>query len=334
MRAPDFWWREPGIASTLLSPLGFIYGAVAAARMRRTGTRANVPVICVGNPTVGGAGKTPAALALAAILKDLGEQPFFLTRGYGGRIQGPVVVDPRKHDAREAGDEPLLLAKTAPTIVAADRVAGVEHASRSGASVIVMDDGFQNPSLEKDFSLLVIDGGRMLGNERLFPAGPLRAPLDAQYRRAQGIILIGGENSGRSFPDGGLPVLAARLQPDASARDLAGKRVLAFAGIGNPEKFFASLRAIGAEVVEMKAFGDHHYYSAADARALLDTAGMNSLQLVTTEKDLARMQGNRALAELAATARVLPVKLGFGDPDGVQTMLKAALGRARETLSP
>ncbi len=333
MRAPDFWWREPGVASALLAPFSLVYGTIAASRLKQNGARAIVPVICIGNPTVGGAGKTPAAIAIAEMLKAAGEKPFFLTRGYGGRAAGPVLVDLRKHDAKEVGDEPLLLAKYFPVIVAADRVAGAALAAKSGASVIVMDDGFQNPSLAKDLSLLVIDGTRMLGNSRVLPSGPLRAPLAAQFSRAHGIVLVGGENSTRSFADGGLPVFAASLEPGTDAKALSRERVLAFAGIGNPEKFFASLRAIGARVVETRAFDDHHYYTAEEARELLDTAEIDSLKLVTTEKDLARMSGDPALHQLAAAVQTLPVTLKFADDAVLKTLLKDALARARPKIS-
>src|SRR6266702_4634659 len=159
--------------------------------MRRPGSAAGVPLICVGNPTLGGAGKTPAALAIGRFLKAAGERPFFLSRGYGGRARGPLVVDPGRHGAREVGDEPLLLARIAPTVVARARPAGAAVARARGASVIVMDDGFQNPSLAKDFAVLVLDGRRGIGNARVFPAGPLRAPLEIQLERTQALIAVG-----------------------------------------------------------------------------------------------------------------------------------------------
>jgi tetraacyldisaccharide 4'-kinase len=191
MHAPSFWWQEPGTAAALLAPVASIYGAVAAARLRQTGERAGVPVLCVGNPTVGGSGKTPTALALARLLIDAGERPFLLSRGYGGRLAGPVRVDPQHHRADDVGDEPRLLARGAPTVIARDRVAGARVARSAGAGVIVLDDGFQNPSLAKDLSILVIDGRRGIGNGRVFPAGPLRAPLAAQFDRAQAVLIIG-----------------------------------------------------------------------------------------------------------------------------------------------
>ncbi len=333
LRAPAFWWRKPGLASLLLAPAGALYGAIAAMRLARHGERAKVPVLCVGDPTVGGGGKTPAVIALAKMLSAAGEKPFILSRGYGGRAQGPAFVVPGM-DASEIGDEPLLLAAHAQTIVAADRVAGAKLAAESGASVIVLDDGFQNPSLEKDFSFLVIDAETGVGNGRVFPAGPLRAPLQAQVARAQGLILTGLGGAAREVAEAAtaraIPVFRARLMPDtAAANALAKKRVLAFAGIGRPEKFFATLVATGAEIVERRGFPDHHLFSPADAEALLSHARARDLQLVTTEKDLVRMRGDPALAELAAATQALPVTLEFVEPAVIRKRLEDALAKAR-----
>src|SRR5205807_10410450 len=217
-------------------------------RLGRGGERAGAPVVCVGNLTVGGAGKTPTALALARMLAAAGERPMFLTRGYGGALAGPLLVNPARHRAREVGDEPLLLARTAPTLVARDRIKGAGIAG--GASVIVMDDGFHNPSLAKDFSVLVVDARRGIGNGRVIPAGPLRAPVDAQLSRAHALVMVG-----RSEPDCAIaemarerdiPVLRASLRADAAfIATLAVRRVLAFAGIGDPQKVFATLTEAG-----------------------------------------------------------------------------------------
>ncbi len=333
LRAPAFWWKKPGLASLLLAPAGALYGAVAAMRLTRRGARATIPVVCVGDPTVGGGGKTPAVIALAKMLRAAGEKPLIVSRGYGGQTPGPVLVD-RDMAASEIGDEPLLLAAHAPTIVAADRIAGAKLAIECGASVLLLDDGFQNPSLEKDFSLLVIDAETGVGNGRVFPAGPLRAPVDAQVARAQGLILIGLGGAAREVAEAAttraIPVFRARLVPDAAfANALARKRVLAFAGIGRPEKFFATLVAIGAEVVERRGFPDHHRFSPADAERLLSHARAHDLQLVTTEKDLVRMRGEQALAELATATKALPVTLEFMDPAAIEKRLADALAKAR-----
>ena len=334
LRAPAFWWRKPGLASLLLAPAGALYGAVAAMRLARRGARVKIPVICVGNPTLGGAGKTPTALALARLLKALGERPFFISRGYGGRERGPVRVDLQRHDARAVGDEPLLLARAFATVVARDRVAGAKLARREGASVVVLDDGFQNPALEKDLALLVVDGMSGIGNGRVFPAGPLRAPLRPQIERAQGIVRVGAGAAGEAVAEiaagMGVAALSARLIPDpAVAAKLSRKSVLAFAGIGHPEKFFATLAETGAEVIERRAFADHHFYSAEDAAALLAIVRTRGLLPVTTEKDRARMAGEPALAELVSITRALPVRLMFEDEAAVRALLQRALARAR-----
>ncbi|MDO8533528.1 MAG: tetraacyldisaccharide 4'-kinase [Xanthobacteraceae bacterium] len=334
MRAPGFWWKSRGPVAALLAPVGAIYGIVAAARMQRAGERAGVPVVCIGNPTLGGAGKTPTALALAQLLKALGERPFFISRGYGGRARGPVRVDVQRHDARAVGDEPLLLARAFPTVVARDRVAGAKLAEQEGASVVVLDDGFQNPALEKDLALLVVDGMSGVGNGRVFPAGPLRAPLGPQLERAQGIVIVGAGAAGATVAEiaagMGIAALGARLMPDpAVAAKLSRKSVLAFAGIGHPEKFFATLAETGAEIIDRRVFADHHFYSAGDAAALLAIVRARGLLPVTTEKDQARMAGDPALAELASVTRALPVRLVFEDEAAVRALLQRALTRAR-----
>lgn len=334
MRAPAFYFRRPGLLSFLLLPFGTAYGAVASWRMGRPGARVGVPVVCIGNPTLGGAGKTPTAIAVARLLADMGEKPAFLSRGYGGADAGPVLVDAATQSAERVGDEPLLLARHFPTVVARDRLAGAHLAIGNGASVLALDDGFQNPSLAKDCSLLVIDAETGIGNGDVFPAGPLRAPLAAQFAHAQGLVRVGTGEAARAVEETarvtGIPIFAARLVPDAqAAAELGGRKVLAFAGIGRPEKFFTSLREIGAELLETRSFSDHHRFTAADARALLGAARTRNLTLVTTEKDIARMQGDAALAELAAQSKALPVRLRFADEEAVRRVLELAVKKAR-----
>ncbi len=333
MREPAFWWRQAGLAAHLLTPLAAVYGAVASRRLSRPGARAAVPVVCIGNLTTGGAGKTPLVLTLAKTLRAAGDKPVLLSRGYGGRQSGPLLVDPERHHAVDVGDEPLLLARAAQTVVARDRVAGAAAAAAAGTSIIVMDDGFQNPSLRKDFSALVVDARRGVGNGKVFPAGPLRAPLAAQLARADALILVGSANGAASVTDAarkrGVPVFAASLVPDAAAAAaLAPARVLAFAGIGDPDKLFASLAAAGIAVVRSRGFPDHHRYSADEALALCQQADREGLTLVTTEKDLARMQGDAALAALAARARAFPVALTLADAAGFWRLLRARVAAA------
>lgn len=327
MRAPDFWWRPaPSLMARLLKPFGAFYGARTLARMAQAGKAASIPVVCVGNPIAGGAGKTPAAIEVARLLLLARKKPVFLTRGYGGRLDGPVRADPENHTARDVGDEPLLLARTAPCVVARDRVAGAEFAASLG-DVIVMDDGFQNPSLRKDMVLLVIDSEQGVGNGMCIPAGPLRAPLEEQLASADAVILVGDGKATaflarRKKP----PVLAARLVPDAKATGrLKGKAVLAFAGIGRPQKFAGTLKALGADVVRLVSFPDHHVFTAAEARALLDEAARDDLLLVTTEKDFARLTGPE-LKWLADKTYALPVRLAFDKPQLVADGFKKLFG--------
>lgn len=324
MRAPGFWWRmPPSFTALLLAPFGWIYGGIARRRMEKPGQRASIPVICIGNLVAGGAGKTPAAIEVARLLIIAGKNPVFLTRGYGGREQGPLAVDPAHHAAAIVGDEPLLLARTAPCVVAKDRVAGARLAATLG-DVIVMDDGFQNPSLGKNLSFLVVDSDAGIGNGLCIPAGPLRAPLEPQLRRADAVILVGDGESANWLKVRKRPsVLHARLVPDTKAAgDLKGKRVLAFAGIARPQKFAGTLKGLGADVVRLAGFPDHHIFTANEARDLIEEARRGKLLLVTTEKDRARLAG-AALKELREAAITVPVRMAFDKPK----MLTAGLAK-------
>jgi tetraacyldisaccharide 4'-kinase len=338
MREPAFWWRGGGtvarILERLLAPFAVVYGAIATWRLEQSGSTAGAPVICIGNLTVGGAGKTPTALAVARMLAAAGARPAFLSRGYGGSLAGPVQVDPARQRAAEVGDEPLLLARAAPTIVARDRVGGARLAVDAGADVIVMDDGFQNPSLAKDFSVLVVDARRGIGNGRVIPAGPLRAPLPAQLGRAHALVVVGTFSAVSDLVADaharGIPVFSAHLKPDAGAiAALGGNRVLAFAGIGDPEKFFLTVADAGIAVAATRSFPDHHRLTRPQADALCDEAVRDSLVLVTTEKDLARLGGDEEVARLGAEARALPVTLVFDDEGGFRALLLERLARAR-----
>ena len=337
MREPAFWWKQG--SGTLLVPLAGLYGAAAAWRMHADGQRAGVPVVCLGNLTVGGAGKTPTALAIAGFLASAGEQPAFLTRGYGGRLAGPLLVEPARHHAAEVGDEPLLLARAAPTIVARERVAGAALAVKCRAGAVVMDDGFQNPSLTKDFSVLVLDGRRGVGNGCVVPAGPLRAPVIVQLERAQALIVVGPAlDSAKTVANvaraQGIPVFAARLEPDAGAlATLRGKRVLAFAGIGDPERFFATLAAAGIAVAAKRGFADHHRYTEPEARTLCEAADRDGLTLVTTEKDQARLAGESHLVTLAQRVHPLPVALKLEDEVRFKSLLLQHIAAARQWIA-
>jgi tetraacyldisaccharide 4'-kinase len=322
MRTPEFWSEHDytaRLATALLSPLGWVYGAsVAWKRDHTIAFRPNAKTICVGNLTAGGSGKTPIASAVAEALLQRRLNPVFLSRGYGGRLTGPIFVDPAIHSAADTGAEPLLLAATAPAIVARDRAAGAMLADAQHADVIVMDDGHQNFRLAKDLSLVVVDAETGFGNRKTLPAGPLREPIAQGLARADAVVLVGEGDP--VLPGWSGPVLRAYLIPgDAAA--FKDARVVAFAGIGRPEKFFASLRAAGAELVAVECFEDHHAYSAAEIARLKSRARGADARLVTTEKDFVRL-----MPAEREDIDVLPIRARFLDP--------AALGRLLDSIAP
>ncbi|MFN0218858.1 MAG: tetraacyldisaccharide 4'-kinase [Hyphomicrobium sp.] len=326
-RGEPSWWyaARPGLAPYALAPASWLYGCVAAARMRlTTPERAARPVVCMGNFTAGGAGKTPLTIAVADIIRRLGHEPWVLSRGYGGRHSGPVRVELGTHTARDVGDEPLLLARTAPTVVARDRRAGAAFIASAAAAnaVILMDDGLQNSSLAKDLTLAIVDGARGIGNGWVMPSGPLRAPLYLQTPLASALIV----NSAREVApletldrisdaiDG--PTL--RVWPEAAAdvERWRGAAVVAYAGIANPDRFFTLLESLGARIKERRAFADHHPFTDEDAAQLLDEARRHDATLVTTEKDAARLAGaTQRCAELFAASQTLTIRLAFADGD-------------------
>ena len=335
MREPGFWHGPASLNAHLLKPLAALYGAIAAPRLQRRGLNAGIPVLCVGNYHVGGAGKTPTVLALAKLLRELGETPVVLSRGYGGKLRGPVRVDPVRHAASDVGDEPLMLAAALPVVVSRKRADGVPLARAQGATVILMDDGFQSPAVVKDASLIVIDSARGLGNGRVIPAGPLRAPLSPQLARTDALVVVGdGEAAGKvaaGIAAQGKPVLSAHLRPDdASVAALQGKRVLAFAGIGDPARFFNTLRASGVEVVKGRAFADHHPFSEREIEDLAAEAKRDALTLVTTEKDLARLRGGEGMLPWARDIVPFKVTLEFEDVVKLRRFLADRLFKARE----
>ncbi|MDQ0391591.1 tetraacyldisaccharide 4'-kinase [Labrys monachus] len=324
LQPPRFWYRPAGWQARLLAPVAEVYGRRVVARMRQPGQRAAVPVVCIGNFTLGGAGKTPLALAVADLLAEAGYKPAFLTRGYGGSETGPLRVMPGAV-AAEVGDEALLLARKAPTIVSVDRPAGAALAVSDGATIIVMDDGFQNPSLEKDCSIIAVDGETGIGNGMTFPAGPLRAPLHDQMPFVSAVVVIGpGDAGGRvlDFARGsGLAALQARIVLDPSAPVLRGKRVLAFAGIGRPEKFFKTLADMGAIIAATQVFPDHHPFTENDAMAIASRAQSGRLIPVTTTKDMVRLTGGPARTGLASITRSVPVRLVFEEENSMREFL-------------
>ncbi|MGP1394512.1 MAG: tetraacyldisaccharide 4'-kinase [Inquilinaceae bacterium] len=319
MKTPRFWYRQPGSAAALLSPAAALWGLGGTLR-RRTSRPASapVPIICVGNVVAGGAGKTPVVLALAETCAVGGRRPHLLSRGYGGRLRGPVRVDPDTHSARDVGDEPLLLARSAPTWVARDRLAGARAAAAAGAGMIILDDGLQNPRLHKDLALLVVDGETGFGNGRLIPAGPLREPPAVALARADAVIVMGTDRHG--LADGaaaaGRPILQARLEPDDDAARLKGKPVVAFAGIARPAKFFATLEGIGARLVARFAFPDHHRFDPDELMQMADLAAASGARLVTTEKDHVRLP-----VEARGITETIGIHVVWSDPAAVDALL-------------
>ena len=317
---PHFWAEPPGFLAHLLSPIAM--GWDAAGRCREALSRpyrAPIPVLCVGNLVVGGAGKTPVALALAAHLNQHGAAVHVVTRGYGGRLGGPVRVDPLFHAAADVGDEALLLARRAPCWIARERTAGVRAAVAAGAQTVLLDDGFQNPTVAKSLSLVVIDAAFGFGNGRVIPAGPLRENLARGLSRADAVVLIGGESGSPQLRIADVRVVTATLEPIAGER-LAGSRVLAFAGIGRPEKFFATLRAVGAVLVATRKFPDHHPFQIEEVDDMRRDAERAQARLVTTAKDFVRIPAARR-----AGIEILEVEIRWHDPDALAELMRPIL---------
>jgi len=316
MRAPEFWTsRTPAakFCAAMLAPIGAVYGASVQWRAARTRPyRPRAQVLCIGNLTAGGTGKTPAAIAIAGRLTQLGKL-VFLTRGYGGHLSGPVVVDAKQHSAADTGDEALLLARHSTTIVARNRAAGAQLADGLSADFIVMDDGFQNFQIAKDIAIVVVDAETGFGNGKVIPAGPLREPETTGLARADAIIMAG--DGSPAIPPFPRPILRAKLIPE-SAELFRGKKILAFSGIGRPQKFFDMLTRHGAELAGSAAFPDHHPYSASELEALVARAENANALLVTTEKDYVRIAPNSRHAIVP-----VPVRMQFDSASQLDSLL-------------
>lgn len=284
MKTPKFW-NDKGIKSTLLLPIGWIYSCLTSIRIKISTPRSvDIPVICVGNLTAGGTGKTPVSIYLGKLLKSLGYNPFYLSRGYGGRLQN-VLVSPI-HNAKDVGDEPLLLAKHAPVMINANRYQGAVNAQKQGADIIIMDDGFQNPSLKKDISFIVVDGKIGFGNNRPIPSGPLRETLSAGIKRADALIILGNDDKNIKNLFTTLSFTGSVVPEEI---DLTNKNVVAFAGIGRPEKFYDSLKQRGANIIKTIDFPDHHYYTDEELQEIIKTAKSYNAEIYTTTKDLVKI---------------------------------------------
>ncbi|WP_025899851.1 tetraacyldisaccharide 4'-kinase [Sneathiella glossodoripedis] len=323
MKAPKFWNSQSGsLMPKLLAPISVLYRIFDQLnRSRQTPLAIPIPLICIGNVVAGGAGKTPVAVSVAKLLIKEGLRVHFLSRGYGGEIKGPERVVLDVHTSEKVGDEPLLLASVAPTWVSKNRVLGAKAAVEAGADVIVMDDGFQNRSLVKTISILVLDGEFGLGNGRLLPAGPLREPFDEALQRSDAVVTIGSGGAVQNLDTHGKPLFKANIVPHALQRELVGERVVAFAGIGRPEKFFNSLAKAGAEVVEKVEFADHYRYKQGDIMKLVERATLHNAALVTTRKDYVRLP-----AEARLMTTVFDIDLIFEQPQALKNLVLSSLG--------
>ena len=328
MRPPDFWYNQNGsFFSALLAPAGWAYGLASAIRQDRAEPwQAPIPVICIGNLVAGGQGKTPTALSVGAHFIGLGRSVHFLSRGYGGSLDGTHRVDLTTHTSAEVGDEPLLLAATAPSWISVDRQAGIEAAHAAGAEFVVMDDGFQNPSVKKDLSIIVIDGETGFGNGRLIPAGPLREGVTVGLARAQAVVIIGEDrfklegllsDIAKGYAQNPVQTFKARLKPDAAALTLKDQKIYAFAGIGRPKKFFNTLLEIGCDLVGAKAFDDHHPFSENGVSSLLELARSEGARLVTTAKDHVRLPDAQK-----KDVAIVSVTLDWSDASALDSLLK------------
>lgn len=333
--APPFWWKKPGWRARLLWPVSFVYGRIAGYRMAH-GQRASVdiPVICIGNFTVGGAGKTPTALTIARAARAKGLKPGFLSRGYGGSISKTAVVDVAGHTAASVGDEPLLLAREAMTVISRRRVDGARRLVEEGADLIIMDDGFQSARLAIDYALLVIDTNRGIGNGHLVPGGPVRAPIAEQLRHTSALLKVGSGNAAdaivRLAARAGKPFFAASLKVRGQG-DLAGRSVLAFAGIADPQKFFRTVEETGAKLVVQRSFGDHQNLHDREISDMLDTATRHELDIVTTSKDFVRLLGRSGPAEmLVERSRVIDVDMTFVDHQAAGLIIDNAIAACRK----
>ncbi|WP_156851640.1 tetraacyldisaccharide 4'-kinase [Bartonella refiksaydamii] len=329
---PHFWWKYKSFLRFLLTPISWGYGYFSHCRMTRQSPVINLPVLCIGNFTCGGAGKTPVVIAFAQMAKELGFIPGVVSRGYGGRIKGVHLVNEKHDNARDVGDEALLLAQHTFVAISPDRYAAAHMLKQKGCNLILMDDGFQSRSLYMDYSLLVVDTMRGFGNGAVFPAGPLRVPLKTQLSLMDSVLLIGDWNARDKIASlvtcTGKPVHHAHLKSLASDK-VAGKPFLAFAGIGNPDKFFQSIKELSGHVVQAYSYPDHYFFTDTDLKNLAQRAKMQNLWLATTAKDYARIQSRNVQKDLKNLV-IFDVKVNFAQEDFCRTLLEKVVTRFRE----
>ncbi len=326
-KAPKWWDQQHHPVSYLLGPFGLIYGLAVKLRFALTKSyRSTLPVICIGNFTVGGGGKTPLAVELADLLSAVGHKPVVLTRGYGGQKKGPHLVDLSRDSAIEVGDEPLILAQHAPVVVCADRAKGARFIEQMDADVILMDDGFQNPGLHKDLSLIVLDAGSGIGNGRIFPAGPLRAGLDFQLEKTGVLAIVDkGTDLIKIEQAFGGEVFHLEIEPLHDEAWLAKTRVCVVSGIARPGKFYASLENLGAVIAQKHEFPDHHMFGQKDAQAILKAAARDGLPIVMTQKDWVRLPKTDERGHLRKAARVLQVRMKIDEPQKLVSRLQKTI---------
>lgn len=312
MKTPTFWNKKNLFVYCLL-PFSWIYHCVTTLRFKlKKPYKSHLPVICIGNLTAGGTGKTPVSIAIADILKQKGKNPFFISRGYGGKVKN-IIIHSYNNCAKEVGDEPLLLSKIAPVAVNPDRAEAAKLAVKSGADILIMDDGFQNPGLYKDISFLVFNGKLGIGNGAVIPAGPLRETFTSGIKRASALIIIGNDETDIAKKTD-LPVFFADIT--AEQPNIKNKNIFAFAGIGYPEKFYNSLKKVGLNVVNTQDFPDHHFYTEKELNKIIETAQKQNLEIFTTSKDFVKIPTN-----MQKHFNVLNIQINWRDKKSVEDFI-------------
>ncbi|WP_455477192.1 tetraacyldisaccharide 4'-kinase [Bartonella sp. B41] len=332
VRAFDFWWKDKSFLRFLLTPFSLVYGYFSYRQMAKHSPVIDLPVLCIGNFTLGGAGKTPVVIAFAKIAKELGLVPGIVSRGYGGTVRGVHLVNEECDNARDVGDEPILLAKYAFVAISSDRYAAAQRLKEEGCDLILMDDGFQSRRLYMDYALLVVDSMRGFGNRAVFPAGPLRAPLKTQFSFVDSVLLIGCSDSYDNVAflvsQTEKPLYHAHFKPLASD-EVAGKSFLAFAGIGNPNKFFESIKELSGRVIQTHSYPDHYFFTDTDLKDLIQRAKDENLLLATTAKDYTRIQTNSVQKDLKNLI-VFDVEVDFVQKDFCRILLEVVIARFAE----